>query len=343
MTIWQNLFTHRATDEAAWRRFAIWLLAIFGGGIAFICAGIVLTDPYDSGRLLSIIPGGTFDSTPRTANVSRGRDASFNSAIVGNSHIQLVDPQRLSLPGLNFVQLSTPGTGPREQIAIMQWFLRNHRDVGAVVIGMDDFWCTDNPEMPLTNPFPFWLYGDFAGFTSHLLSSRSLDLMARRVAIAAGLLQRTVPNGYWDYEAGRVWDFKPDVLNWKRVDLSARLSGNSRPFPAFDLLENAAAQLPKKSLLIAVFPPRFRAALPEQETQGAIDIANCKAEFIRRFRAYPNVALIDLLIDNSANRNPANYMDMTHYRAPIARAIEMQVRGEIENGLKPQNNGKLRN
>ena len=104
---------------------------------------------------------GVDDASPRTANASRARDPQFDSAVIGNSTGQLLKPSELSgLTGRSFVQLTVPGTGPREQLAIMDFFVRQHPQVGALVIVTDASWCQRDPALPMQHPFPFWLYGE---------------------------------------------------------------------------------------------------------------------------------------------------------------------------------------
>ena len=92
-----------------WARFARSFLAVFALGLLLALAAIVALDPLDSGRFPSFTKGGPLDADGRVANVSRGRDARFNAAIIGNSHLMLLDPKRLSAAtGLSFVQLAVP-------------------------------------------------------------------------------------------------------------------------------------------------------------------------------------------------------------------------------------------
>ena len=52
---------------------------------------------------------------PRTATASRARDPQFDSAIIGNSTAQLLNPAELSRStGLRFVQLYRDRADPRE-------------------------------------------------------------------------------------------------------------------------------------------------------------------------------------------------------------------------------------
>ena len=69
-------------------------------------------DPYDRGSLAAFEGRGVRVQGPRTATASRGRDPAFDAAIVGNSHVQLLSPERLTrATRASFVSLATPGTG----------------------------------------------------------------------------------------------------------------------------------------------------------------------------------------------------------------------------------------
>ena len=84
--------------------------------------------PTTAGASACIGIKGISDESPRTANASRGRDPQFNAAVFGNSTGQLLKPAELSqATGARFVQLTVPGTGPREQLALLRLFVRHHR------------------------------------------------------------------------------------------------------------------------------------------------------------------------------------------------------------------------
>ena len=115
------------TDALAWGRWLAAFLCALALGAAAIFALVLAVDPYDSGRFGILGIEGVYDESPRTANASRARDPQFDSALFGNSTGQLLKPSELSrLTGARFVQLTVPGTGPREQLAIMDFFLRYH-------------------------------------------------------------------------------------------------------------------------------------------------------------------------------------------------------------------------
>ena len=120
-----------SSESPAWGRWLATFLAMAALGAGVIFALVMLVDPYDSGRFGLIGIKGISDESPRTANASRGRDPQFNAAVFGNSTGQLLKPAELSqATGARFVQLTVPGTGPREQIALLRWFVRHHPRAG---------------------------------------------------------------------------------------------------------------------------------------------------------------------------------------------------------------------
>src|SRR4051794_16438696 len=189
--------------EGPWKRFAVLWLALVPGLVCAILAAAYAIDPYDTGRSTLLAKPGVRPQGPRTADASRGRDPAFDAAVIGNSHIQLISPERLKLAtGLSFVQLSVPATRPKEQLLLIDWFVRHHARIGAIVIGADNFWCTGDPALPNEKPFPFWLYSrDRLEYTRGLLRYDILEEMPRRLAyMASRNPERARPDGYWDYE-----------------------------------------------------------------------------------------------------------------------------------------------
>src|SRR5262244_3499053 len=149
-----------AGSGRAWLRFVQLFAITLVTTLTVVYFLIVVLDPYDSGRITNYTVSGVVDENPRTANASRGRDPLFDSVVIGNSRGQLLDPKRLSDgTGLSFVQLTTPGTGPQEQLALLRWFMRYHQRIGAVLLVADPLWCQQKLAPP-AHPFPFWLYGE---------------------------------------------------------------------------------------------------------------------------------------------------------------------------------------
>jgi len=321
----------QVTSAAGWQGFAALFLAVFAGGSALIGLLLLAVDPYDSGRYPSLGLAGIVDDNPRTASVSRGRDARFNAAIIGNSHGQLLSPARLDqATGLRFVQLTVPGTRPREQVAILDWFARHHAQIGALVIVVDRDWCTQDTSLPLVNPFPFWLYGKSDGdYLANLFSTRALDLGFRRVLLALGLRKPSDPAGYWDYETGHEWNFHPAIPD--EAPGAVQSIAKEFNFPAVTQLADALGRLPPAAPVVVIMPPRFFTDLPRSGSEDAARIDQCRQALARTVAARPGSAFLDFMHDTPATRDPMNFMDPGHYRSAIA----MQVEAEIVRSLAP--------
>jgi hypothetical protein len=321
-----------AIDAAgSWRRFAV-VFAITAAALLMAFLGIAYAiDPYDSGRSTVLAKPGVRPQGPRTAAASRGRDQAFNAAIVGNSHVQLLSPERLKAKtDLDFVQLAVPATWSKEHFVLIDWFLRHRQSpTHALVVGADPTWCTLDPAMPNDKPFPFWLFSaNSAEYVRGLLRYDMLEELPRRLAyVFQEKAERARRDGYWDYE--------PDYigLGYETPSLRARLEqpvgdwGPAAPgrFPVAEKLKAVIPSIPSDTALILVFPPTYQAQLPRPGTlRGKFDAA-CKAALREAAAAHPRSAVIDWRFDRPENRSPDNYFDQTHYRQPIARAIESDI------------------
>jgi hypothetical protein len=321
------------TDDAAWRGFVARFVVVFFGGLVVVLAVIVLVDPYDSGRFPAIGHYGVSDESQRTANVSLGRNETFNAAVFGNSHGQLLDPERLSqATGLSFVQLTIPGANAPEQIAMMHWFIRHHARIGALVLAADDRWCSEDPQP--WNRFPLWLYGDSdVRYLASALNSRSIGAAFRRVKHAMGLVRPSDPRGYDDYEIGVPANYKfvpSPVPDPDESHLGSSGLLGERRFPAIDRLAAELALLPAAVRIVILFPPRHASALKVNAGRMAV-LTECKVRLARLVAGSRGRGFLDFLIDSPMTREPGNFVDSEHYRARVARQIESEI-ARILNG-----------
>jgi hypothetical protein len=320
------------SETSPWGRWLVTFLGALALGAALVYTLLVIVDPYDSGRVGMLGIKGVDDVSPRTANASRARDQSFDSAIIGNSTGQLIKPSELSrLTGLRFVQLTTPGTGPREQLAILDYFVRKHAKIGAIVVVADASWCSRDSTLPQQHPFPYWLYeeGDL-DFLGRLFSSRALSLAWRRILVGLGLRQRTAPDGFWDYELLGPREFQPVIV--PRDDGGPAPAKVSENFPGIALLDAAIRKLPPNRPVVLLVPPSYYTMLPRPGSLAAAEEQAC-ATALRKLvagRAHSN--FIDFRVDNALTRDPVNFMDFGHYRAPIARRMEQGIAESIRAG-----------
>jgi hypothetical protein len=326
-----------SSSEAASRRwwgFAATLVAAAAVLLAATIAVAYALDPYDTGR--SWFPGkaGLRPRGPRTAAASRGRDPAFDAAVLGNSRIQLLSPARLGeKTGLNFVQLSVPGTGPREEMTILGWFIANHPGTArAVVVSADETWCTADPALPAPNPFPFWLFSESRlSYAAGLLRYDTLEEIPRRLRYVSGLSRdRARPDGYWDYDA----EYQGSGLGDEGADAggpSDAVGANpSGRFPAADALAAVVRALPDDLRLVIVFPPLFGAALPEPGSARAANDQACKDAVLAAARGHSRTASVDWRVERPENRNPRYFIDQVHFRQPVARLIEGDIAAALE-------------
>ena len=302
-------------------------------GAALIATLVMLIDPYDAGRFGAFGIVGVRDRNPWTANVSRARDPQFDSAVLGNSTGQLLEPARLvQATGLRFVQLVAPGADPRGDLAILDYFARHHRTIRALVFSIDQPWCSNAVLTLPKDPFPYWLYEDGTlRHLGHLFTWAALDRSFQRIAVARGVRQPIRADGYWSYE--EVWapgEKHPTVAEPAKA---APFTGKiAEQFPYAAMLAAAIGKLPRSVSVVLVMPPTFYTIVPAPGSRDAATHTACKEAYRSIVSGRPNSNLIDFRIDNEVTRDPANFADLIHYRAAVARKIEQGIAASLRAG-----------
>lgn len=308
-------------------RFGAWLKTFVGtlvGTCALLYLFLLAIDPFDSGRFPSFPITGVRDRGPRTADASLGRDPRFNAAIFGNSTGQLLQPRRLSgATGLNFVQLTVPGTGPREQLALMHWFIQHHPKTGGMVLVADTTWCGQDPSLPILYPFPFWLYTDSdAEYLAGLFNIHSIEHAVRRIELGLGWLEPSDPAGFCDCgDDERHWRPKQgtDPLDMASVMTATK---SELAFPGIERLISLLTEIGNPPPLVIAMPPVFASSLPRAGTPEAMTLASCKARFADLAARRPMTEFVDFRIDDPATRDPDNFKDEIHIRPGLAKTVE---------------------
>jgi hypothetical protein len=307
----------------AWRRWVRIFCITFAGSGLLLYTLLLLIDPYDTGRFPSLPIVGTGDRTLRTAAASHGRDPRFNATVIGNSTGELLDPFRLRrATGLRFTQLAIAGTGPREQLTVMNWVISHHPRYGAFVIVTDTTWCTSDPNPPMMYPFPFWLYGSDLDYLANVLSPKALDRVAYRVQIALGLMQPADPVAYFDYRGAVSINFVPEPI---AHDEPADPHQPLPRFPWIDRLSEILAGLPPNIRVVVAMPPVYYTELPSPGTEKALRIDTCKAALARSVATRPHSAFIDFRVDTELAHDTAEFIDPYHYGHKLARLMEDRI------------------
>ena len=322
-----------------WLRYCLLLLIATSLAALALLAVTVALDPYDAGWFALFHRSGVPLYGQRMADASRGRDPQFDSAVIGNSTIQLLDPARLDQDlGGSFVSLAIPGTGPYEQLLVLNWFLRHHKgNVRIVVIGMDGAWC-DSPRIfgPAgeTYPFPAWLYANKPWpYIHHMFSYKSLEAGIRRLAVIYARGHAARADGFNDYEAGKTYD--PNAARARMINGGAEndQAEDAAPAPApppgaarpeFAALAATLGGLPNSVYVALVFPPREASSVPPPGSDSASLVASCKSRAQDLAQIHTNIRVIDFLKDGAISR-PENFWDNIHYRGEVARQIEAAI------------------
>ena len=321
------------TDWSRCLRACLVTLAICA---ALLFALTIAVDPYDSGKFGFFGINGVADRNTLTANASRARDPDFDSAIIGNSTALLINPAALSrATGLHFVQLSVVGGSPREELTVLDFFLRHHAHAGALAIGADPSWCVhERKDKP--RPFPYWLYGrSRLVYAGALFSGAAIEHAVQRVQIGLGKRQRSDPAGTFDSED--TWPIG-EFRNTNRPSdpppaASTALRG---VFPWVSELDDVIKKLPADVSVVVLVPPTAAPTVPQPGTAEATEREACNMALRQTVAGRPHSNFINYRVDNALTRDHANFIDYIHYRSKIARKIGAGIVASLRDGETAQ-------
>jgi hypothetical protein len=295
-------------------------------------AAMIVIDPYDSGKFGWLGIEGVDDRTTFTAAASRARNPQFDSAVIGNSTAQMLNPAELSrATGLRFVQLYMTGARPLEELAVLDFFVRHHPRAGALVIVADPFWCAHKPTDP-DGPFPYWLYGESSiKYAVRLLSRQSVEHAFQRLSIGLGLRERNDPSGFFSYED--IW--LPGTFhdtNRPKDPPPAPTAAGRDVFPEIARLDAAIKKLAADIPVVVVVPPTFYPTVAKPGTVAGEEREACNAALKRTVAGRPHSNFINYRVDNALTRDDANFADFIHYRPKIASKIHEGIAASIRLG-----------
>jgi hypothetical protein len=324
----------------AWRRWLLVFCGLYFGAGSLLFALLLLIDPYDTGRFPSFGIVGIADRSMRTADASRGRDQHYNAAVIGNSTGQRLDPYRLSeMTGYRFIQVAIPKLGPQEQLVLMRWVISHHPDYGALVVVTDPIWCSPDPNRPLDDPFPFWLYGGDLEYLANVVSSKALDRAVWRIQIALGMRQAVDPVGFTDYlrDGERPFSDPPAPVTPEALGVV-----QSRPgLPWVDRLHAFLATVPQRVRVLLVMPPVHFSALPQPGSKQAAVIEACKAALKQAVGDRPHGGFLDFRVDIAGTHDATDFVDLVHYRHKLAHQVEDAIAARLRSNEIAADNAAL--
>ncbi|MCK1741513.1 hypothetical protein IVA80_11685 [Bradyrhizobium sp. 139] len=320
------------TDPGWGRSLAVCLGTLIGGAL-LVLALMVVVDPYDSGKLGLLGIDGVDNRLTQITAASRARDANFNAAILGNSTAQMIEPAELSrATDLRFVQLYMTGSSPREQLAVLDFFLRNHGEVGALVIAADPGWCVHARPKEEGVPFPYWLYDkSVVSYAVRLISWQAIEQAFQRLSIGLGRRQRMNPDGFVSYED--IWppgQFKE--VGWPRDPVPTASTEMRAAFPEIVALTDIVRKLPADVPVVIIVPPTFAATVLKPGTDTALERSACDAALKAVVAGRPRSNFVNYRVDNDLTRERANFADFIHYRSRLAGLIEQGIIASLRDG-----------
>jgi hypothetical protein len=255
--------------------------------------------------------------------------------------MQEIDPQRLTdETGVPFVSMVASGSWPREQLMLMDYFLRYHKNPQAIIVGIDDLWCHPDPALPSYQgyPIPYWLYGTSdLDYLVGLFRYSTLRPWRDRVRYLLGFRERSAPNGFNDYDhyyldAG----FAVPAAREKRLR-ERQTAGTPNPdkrFPAAEALRSILLNLPDKTAVVLLRPPGYITALPDdQDTPLAAADQACRERFAEIARERKRTVMLDWRIDRPENRIIENYFDHLHYTGSLTEILETEIAQALQSIL----------
>ncbi|MGL4636733.1 MAG: hypothetical protein ACRCWF_12195 [Beijerinckiaceae bacterium] len=316
-----------SSDSMVHRRFITTFCVAAATTMAAVLTLLIILDPYSTGRLTPFDRPGMFETGPRTAHASRIRDPNFNAAVFGNSTVQLLSPDRLNaLSGQSFVQLSVPGTGPKEQIAMIDhWIWRHGANIKTIVLGLEYAWCSPARIDTDINPFPYWLYDtNPIVYAGGLFRMDTIEALPRRMKLLLGREKLARKDGYWNYELvpEGYQRFATGAVTVPDVPTAA---GHRKS--AAHALKALLERIPKDTTVLLVHPPIFSPMPAQMSESGREAKAACKAEIRQATTGRPRTHLIDFWVDDDNTRNRALFFDYNHHRTGMAEMIEARLAG----------------
>jgi hypothetical protein len=317
-------------SSPGWTRCLTACVGTLALGALLLFAFMIMVDPYDSGKFGLLGISGVNDRDSHTAVASHARDANFDSAVIGNSTALMLDPDELSrATGRRFVQLAVTGAGPAEEFAVLDFFLRHHADVGALVIVTDPSWCAHDSAAPWA-AFPYWLYGtNSVIYAGRLISWPAIEHAFQRLSIGLGLRKSMNP-------AGAFKDIWPpgefhEINRPKDPPPAATLDGRD-VLPEVSRLDELIKKLPVDVAVVLVVPPTLYPTVAQPGTVAAAESEACNAALRRLVAGRPHSNFINYRIDNAMTRDRANFVDFIHYRPSLAAKMSEGIAASLELG-----------
>ncbi|MGH6768106.1 MAG: hypothetical protein ACRECO_03685 [Xanthobacteraceae bacterium] len=335
--------TAELTDDVdlsrRWRRWLITLVSIIAGTMALVYGGVLLLDPFSTGRFTPIKRIDIATKNITMGHVARVRDLRFDAAIVGNSHAVTFDPGRLSvLTGRTFAQLSSPGYGAREQFVVTRAFVRERRGrAPALVLVLDRQACAPDENLArFGDSFPDYLFEESRlNYLRRIFFPEAIRSAGYRLLMLMGFARDRQPRDGVDAGALKAMQ---GLSPRHRAEIEALRRPTSSPphgapFPAVAFWRSFLAGLDAETRLVLYFGPLPIGRLPLPGSAAEARLAACKAAYRKLAVERPHTVLIDRWIDHAFARDIGNFTDTDHFRSGLATNLEPEIAAALKHAL----------
>ncbi len=324
-------------EAPQWRRWLACLVLGSAGGAAMLFAFILLIDPYTTGRLAL---SGRLDMASGNASFAKAaviRDPQFDTAIVGASTGDSLDPAHISgISNRSVAQLSIQGTNPANVRLISRTFERHRRGKPTwQIIVIDLNWC--HPRLATEiYPMPKWVYqSSDLEYLSEIFNAEALRTAIRRIGIWIGTVPQSIRVDGYSFRLPLGFDPRiaaRDIPTMPPLAVTNDWTPDA-PFPEIEALAAHIGGLDRSTtILLAVLPvftSTFEPGSPAERRE-----AMCRSRLQDIAAARPNTAVHDMRSNSDMAQDPPSYIDQIHFHDRLARIVEKRI-GEAVRDLGP--------
>ena len=348
-----------SNSDARWKGFVRILIIAFVGLFAAGYLFILIVDPYGMLPISFDFDRGPITAEQRYFYPGLAKKSQFDSAIIGNSTVRLLNPDDLNpLLESRFVNLAMNAASVFEQEAIFDVFLRYHPHPKTVIFGVDHVYFEKNNYAKFIGAakpehFPEWMYDENPLNDWLPYNWRTMQITLKQFKCITGMRPfKFRVDGYEDFTKTM---FAHEIDHIREVIYGSKTPKEKKPvepavqatpeliksfaFPAIGHLDRMLSRLPDTTRKIVIFPPFH---IYHQATPGSEEAVKWQ-EFKRRVAdlvcRYQNAALFDFMIESPITTRDENYFDEIHYTVTVAKEIARWIaREEVSTADNPNFN-----
>ena len=305
-----------------------------------------------------------YDSNERVQSACLARSYSYNTVIVGSSHVENIDPAYVDeIYGVSAVRLTVAASTIYEQNRVLNLAF-NSRQVENVIWGLDTNILYDEPQRVRDDivPFPHYLYepnffndllflldpyqikhyvkmlvNNFTGKYNEFTDLRHLNSWEKNFVFS----EERVWQAYQSVKEGKMMPMQNTNEKLLVTDLND-LSTKNIDQNVVELIKNNPG-----THFIIYFPPYGILRFVELYKDDRVKLEaewRLKNYLVSELSAFKNVSFFDFQVAKEITHNLNNYKDLTHYIGSVDREILADIKSgryQLKNGEDFDSSGEL--